>query len=99
MLISSQRYLNDEIVEAKRAAKDYEVMISPEFVFEGETYQIILDGHHSYAAAMADGVDPEYYEADASDHDALLLDDPHDLLDATQIDSEYYNVETGIDLW
>ena len=99
--ISSQRHLDDAIVSAKLASADYTVSVSPAFEIDGETYRVVLDGHHSLAAAKLAGVDADFVEYDARDHDAVALIDAGDFegfLAATYIDSDYYNVETGRDL-
>jgi len=72
-LITAQHYLDDEIIAAKRDARDYAVLVSPEFAVGGETYRVVLDGNHSLAAAVADGVAPEIEVADATAHDAVAL--------------------------
>jgi hypothetical protein len=92
-LISSQRYLDDETVARKLAAEDYVV----EYVVlehDGQTLWHVIDGHHSYAAAIEAGVEPEYrhnatvqQEADSMDLDSYL--------EAHFIDSEWYDLETG----
>jgi hypothetical protein len=103
MIISSQRFLDENIIEEKKLNEDYEVMLSPEFIIDGEKYQVILDGHHSLAAAISNGVDPEYWTADASDHDAIMIlddcEDPDEFLMAVHMGNDYYNVETGVDVW
>jgi hypothetical protein len=101
MIISSQRHLDGEIVAAKREARDYRVTLSPEFAVDGVRYQAILDGHHSLAAAKLDGVDPSYSVAtvQVSDNVALLDTSVEDFLAATWIDSDWYDVETGLNVW
>ena len=102
MIISSQHYLDDDIVNAKRAEKDYAVMVSPEFTVDGETYSVVLDGHHSLAAARIDGVDPEFVVASPSEADTVgLLEDGavDDFLVVSWMDGDYYDVETGHDVW
>lgn len=101
-LISSQRYLDDEIVAAKRAARDYVVSVSPEFQVDGETYTVVLDGHHSLAAARIDGVEPEFTVATVQDNDTIELlvrGSVDDFLALHRIDSDFYDVETGVDVW
>lgn len=101
-LISSQRYLDDDTVMAKREAKDYVVTLSPEFEINGETVQAIIDGHHSLAAAEQDGVTPEYAVATAQDDDrVILLDDGSidDYLLAAYADAPWYDYETKVDLF
>ena len=68
--ISSQRYLNDAIVAQKIEAQDFVVLVSPEFEVAGIVVRVVLDGHHSYAAAIEAGASPEFVEATGSDHDA-----------------------------
>jgi len=101
-IISSQRYTNDEIVAAKLADRDFVVTLSPAFVYEGGEYQVVLDGHHSLAAAREAGVEPEYIEADKRTADTVALLDRgeiEDFLFAARIDSDYYVVATGEDVW
>ncbi len=100
-LVSTQRHLSEEIVSAKRAAGDYVVSLSPAFDLFGEMVQLVMDGHHSYAAAIADGVEPEFVELTVADSDtiALLIDGSvEDFLTATYIDSDPYDLRTGLDL-
>jgi hypothetical protein len=102
MIISSQRYIDDEIVASKVAAEDFAVLLSPVFAYEGGEYQVVLDGHHSLAAAAEAGIDPSYSIADASQHDAIgLLRDSNveDFLLVTHMGNDYYDVATGQDVW
>ncbi len=100
-IISSQHYIDDAIVAAKQAERDYTVTLSPEFEVGGVLVQVVLDGHHSLAAAKADGVDPDYTLADASTNDtvALIAVDPAKFLEAAWIDGDYYDVSTGASVW
>jgi hypothetical protein len=92
ILITSQHYLNDEIVAAKVASEDFDVQVSPEFEIFGETYRVVLDGNHSLAAALEQGVEPIIIEYDARDHDAVSLlsnGQIDDFLLMTRIDGDY----------
>lgn len=100
--ISSQRFINDAIVAEKAAAADYTVAVSPTFEIDGETYRVILDGHHSFAAAKIAGVEPTFVEHDASDDDRIGYinnGQVEDFLEAAHIDSDYYDINTGHDVW
>jgi len=102
MIISSQRHIDNSIVDTKAASCDFDVFVSPEFVFEGGIYQVVLDGHHSLEAAKQTGNNPVFIELDASEHDAiLLLDDnrANDFLTTTAMDSDYYDISTGLYIW
>ena len=96
-IISSQRYLDDDTVQAKRDACDYVVTLSPEFDVDGVAMQVVVDGHHSLAAAEADGVAPEYVVASVQDDDriALIKRSVDDYLEASYIDSDWYDIATG----
>jgi hypothetical protein len=101
-IISSQRYINDGIVEQKRESKDYVVALSPAFEIDGMTVQVVLDGHHSLEAARLDNVDTEYYEQNVRDNDTIALLDSgniDDFMSTHRLDSDWYNVETGNDIW
>jgi hypothetical protein len=98
MIITSQEHRDKETIEAKRAAKDYEVVLSPEFEIDGETYQVIIDGHHSFEAARLDGVEPEFRVATNADCDALgmiELGKIDEFLEAVYHGSDYRDARTG----
>lgn len=98
MIITSQSHRDESTVAAKQAAKDYEVTVSPEFEIDGETYQVIIDGHHSFEAARLDGVEPEFVVATSQDHDAigLLTDGKIDqFLEAVYHGEDYRDAYTG----
>ena len=102
MIITSQSHKDDAIVNAKRAAKDYVVTVSPMFAIDGEWYQVILDGHHSFEAAIRDGVDPEYREATSQDHDAIGLiaqGKYEEFLEAVQDDDDFRDAYTSKFVW
>jgi hypothetical protein len=97
--ISSQRHLDDEIVASKCAAKDYEVTLGKVIVVDGAEYQVVIDGNHSLAAARADGVEPVYRQATVIECDREGIEAVQQYLEAHWIDSDYYDVETGINVW
>jgi len=97
-LISPQDYLDDDIVDEKSKAADYEVQISPEFEVAGKKFRVILDGHHSLAAAIQDGVDPEFIEQTIQDNDTIAILDRGDIdefLEAVGQGDDYRNRITG----
>lgn len=99
-IISSQHYLDDSIVAIKLADCDYGVTLSPEFEFDGLRLRVVLDGHHSLAAARIAGVEPEYAEATRQTDDRIaLLDNPEAFLEAAWVDGDYYDVINGGDVW
>lgn len=101
-IISSQRHRDESIVAEKRAEKDYRVYISPEFEVDGERYAIVLDGHHSHEAARLDGQEPEYIEQTIQQNDAILLlqyGEVEGFLEVIQGDSDFYDINTGLDVW
>lgn len=100
--ISSQRYINEEIVESKITEQDFTVAVSPVFEVEGEDFRVVLDGHHSLEAANRVGVSADFVEQDASDNDTIALlnkGDIDDFLVATHMGSDYYDTDTGADVW
>lgn len=101
MIISSQRYLNDEIVNEKLENNDFVVTLSPVFEIDGEEYQVMTDGHHSFEAAKIKGVEPKFVVEETQDNDriALIEDDIDSFLESNWVDSDWYNVETGINIF
>lgn len=101
-LITSQHYIDDEIVAEKIASGDFEVQVSPEFVIDGQTFRVVMDGHHSLAAAIEASVDPEIIEQDASSNDRVALLDAGDIeafLEACWMDGEYQFAVSGKAVW
>ena len=100
-LISSQKYLDDDVVAQKLLNNDFEVSVSPVFEVDGEKMSVVLDGHHSFAAAKKKGVDPILQIADDSILDYVddLKDDIDMFLEKAYIDSEYYYIEGGGTVW
>lgn len=101
-LITSQHYIDDEIVAAKIAAGDFEVKVSPEFEIGGETFRIVMDGHHSLAAAIEAGVEPVVIEQDATENDRIALLDAGDVeafLEACWHDGDYRFAVSGEYVW
>ena len=97
MIISSQRYLDDNTVQAKRESRDYVVTVSPEFEIDGVVMQAVIDGHHSLAAAKADGVGPEFVVASLQEDDRIAILDRsiNDYLEVCYMDSDWYDIATG----
>ena len=96
-IISSQRYIDEDTVQAKRDAGDYAITLSPEFEAGGEMVRVLIDGHHSYAAAVADGVEPVVIEAGReNDTVAMLINgDVDGFLEQQYNDSDWYDISTG----
>lgn len=97
--ITSQSYLDDDTVESKRANKDYEVAVSPSFFVDGQEFRVVLDGHHSFSAAIADGVSPDFLEMDSTDNDAiewLKKGDVDTFLEIVYVDTQYFDIYTGV---
>ncbi len=101
-LITSQHYINDEIVAAKIAAEDFEAQVSPAFEVDGKTLRIVMDGHHSLAAAIEAGVEPAIVEQNGTDNDKInMLRDGYvqDFLEACWMDGDYRYAINGKDVW
>ena len=95
-IISSQSYIDDDIVDTKIANNDYIVYLSPVFTVEEEDYQVIMDGHHSYHASIKSGNAPVFVVQSAQDNDRIALIDNVDLfLEACYLDTDWYDVATG----
>lgn len=57
-LVTHQKFLDDAIVQQKLENADFEVFVTPEFTIDGKQYRMIMDGHHSLAAAMRARIHP-----------------------------------------
>ena len=92
--ISSQHYIDPEIVESKKAALAgaSEVIIPCTYVgiIGGEEYAMQNDRHHTLAAARELGIRVIFEVSD--DSEGLTGEK---LLDARYNDGDYYNVETS----
>jgi len=102
MIISSQYHRDEAIVAAKQVAKDYDVLVSPEFEYDGGSYRIVLDGHHSLAAAQADGVDPVFVPA-TNGHDTMSWLSEGRVKEFLAYhhagEGDWYDVATGLCVW
>lgn len=75
-LVSNQTFVDPAIVAEKIMAGDYAVQVSPLFIDpEGNRYRIVIDGHHSLAAAKQAGVPPELVEGDYGSSDYAVIAD------------------------
>lgn len=101
MIISSQTYIDEDIVSKKQADRDYTVTLSPEFSHAGLTLQVVLDGHHSLAAAKLDCVEPDYIIATRQQNDTIAILDysTDEFLAACWMGEDWYSVETGRRVW
>lgn len=61
-IITHQRFLNEKIVAVKMLNRDFTVNVTPEFEDEGKKYRMVIDGHHSLAAAVRLGERPNFVE-------------------------------------
>ncbi|WP_182374884.1 hypothetical protein [Pseudomonas putida] len=59
-LISSQRYLNRDVIAKKATKFKVFVVRTIDLDMRGKVYRIILDGHHNLAAARLIGVEPTW---------------------------------------
>ena len=95
--ISSQRYVDPAIVAEKQAAEDYVAQYAIVEI-DGEEYRVVVDGHHSIAAAKADGVPAEWETA----HPEVMAEaalDGEAFLAAHHYGDDYYDIETGLNVW
>lgn len=73
-LVTNQQFVDLAIVNEKLLAQDFTVQVSPLFVTEaGERYRIVIDGHHSLAAARKAGVPPMLVEGDYTGSDYEIV--------------------------
>ena len=101
-LITTQKYICKKIVEEKKIEGDFMVTVSPELNDDycGK-YRVLLDGHHRYQAATELGIDPNFYEADSTDHDAICMLDRGDVVGFLEEvgEGEYIYADTKKIVW
>ena len=97
--ITSQLTRIEEIVEAKQLAKDYEVQFVT-LEIEGETIDYVIDGHHSYEAAKADGVEPDFVDmTDDFASEIKYFGGSQKWLDSHNNGEGWWELETGCPAW
>lgn len=101
IIISSQRHLNDDIVEQKVEELKGEESVTLPIIYAGECngdqLYILIDGHHTYAAAKESDIKVRFEEFSKSErgyNNEWTLDET---LENLWMDSDYYNIETGCD--
>lgn len=101
-LISSQRYLDRNIVAQKIREGDFDVSVTPSFQIDGNSVRAIQDGHHALEAAIRSGNKPNFITGDAAMNDRiglLKLGNIDGYLEAAYHDSPWYNFATKKDLF
>lgn len=101
-IITSQDFIDADIVAEKIKAGDFEVQVSPAFEIDGIAYRVLMDGHHSLAAAIEAGIDPEFIEQTASDNDRISILNRGDIecfLEVCWMDREYHFAVSGKSVW
>ena len=101
-LVSSQRYLDRDIVANKIREGKFDVSVTPEFELDGAKVRAIQDGHHALEAAIRSGNKPRFIENTVRDNDRiqLLRDGNIDgFLDAAYHDAPWYNFATKRDVF
>lgn len=97
-LISSQRHLDLRLVERKACTFRKFVVSTLETKLRGNTYRVLLDGHHNLAAAKLAGVEPTWRGPSnkmrrimagmsSADFERMLINN--------LTDSDWYFVDTG----
>lgn len=97
-LISSQRYLDLQLVERKVRTFRVFVVSTLETQLRGRTYRVLLDGHHNLAAARQAGVEPTWRGPSNKMRRIMASMSPVDfelMLINNLTDSDWYFVEIG----
>lgn len=99
-VITSQSYINDDVVESKKemlaGEASVELIVWTTGIQDnnGEDLCILSDGHHTYEAAMELGINVIFTEAE---HPEGLTGEA--LLDAAWMDSDYHYLGTETSVW
>lgn len=98
MIISSQRFLSEDTVTEKRdQLKGKSSIVLPVWnagVVDGIEIFVLADGHHRFEASKQLGVTVEF---EVIDHEAGLTGE--ELLNSEWMDSDYYDIRTGKNVW
>ena len=99
-IISSQDYLDPDIVAVKCAEKDFHVLLTPEFEYEGRNFRVVLDGHHSLAAAKISHQKPVFTTANPNNIEGFELVNEGDrgvaeFLRIHYNGADWWNIATG----
>lgn len=101
-LISSQRFLDRDIVAQKIRDGSFDVRVTPRFEVSGESVRAITDGHHALEAAIRSGNKPNFITDTVRTNDRVgLLNQGaiDDYLEAAYHDSPWYRFATKVDLF
>ena len=91
-IYSVQEYRDQNIIEEKRENKDYQIKVA--YIADDDNIiAVLVDGHHSFSAAIIDGVDPEI-EIVESEYKSL-----EDYVIAFNDLSNPVNIYNGKELW
>ncbi len=90
MIISSQRYVDFDIVDQKISELDGMTEITLITWAVDDAMEILSDGHHTFEAANELGITVNF---EKTTHPEGLSG--NDLLEAAWMDSDWYDVETG----
>jgi len=91
--ITSQRHIDQDIVEVKRAAEDYTVSyVTVEL--DGVEYAVVVDGHHSYEAARQDKAEVDWELSVESQKEADAMS-AVDFLDSRWMGDDWFFIATG----
>jgi hypothetical protein len=104
-IISSQRFLDQEIVNDKIAEMTENGVSSISLPIYNAGYRdlddddlfILIDGHHRLAAAREMGIEIKFDDITAQNEFGILTGE--ELLADRYMDSNWYDIETGIDIW
>ena len=97
-VISSLAMLEEASVREKQESKDYSCDVSPAFEWQGETFRVLLNGHHSFEAAKRDGVAPHLNIVTDSEFEKIGLLEAGEIetfLEAVSYGSDYRDASTG----
>ncbi|AWY43823.1 hypothetical protein DKY63_29485 [Pseudomonas putida] len=97
-LISSQRYLNRDVIARKAATFKVFVVRTVTMEIRGKHYRVLLDGHHNLAAARLVGAEPTW-KGPAPKFERIMKHMSADSFAAFMInnltDSDWYFHDTG----
>lgn len=97
-VITSQSYIDPDIVAEKLESRDFDVFVTTPFELDGVEFVILVDGNHSFEAARQAGVEPTIHTIDMQQYEMAEIS-AEEALERCWMDGDYRDAVTGELVW